>query len=250
MLAYAAMLIALSIAGCAGSRNPSFVRDYNAGRFAAAQRDATAAASVSTGAAREEAALIAGLAAHALDDSRSASQWLMPLVSSRDRAISGRAGAALGLILHEQGDEERAASLLSEAALKLTGEDAAQAAFHAGESFNALDRPDLARQQYQAAFALTKTDHLRRALTERLNNQRYTIQLGAFSNRRNADRAAREYAAVTSGLGIGAPRVLPTTQRGRRLFLVQVGEFHSQAEADEARQRLGVTALVAVTSND
>lgn len=238
-----------ALSACASSNTPGYARSYNAGRFATAFREASIRAATSTGRDREQAALIAGLAAHALDDDANAVEWLTPLLRSSDRSISGRAAAGLGLIARDRGDHERAAALLSQAALKLTGDDAAQAALHAGDALDALGRTEAAREQYQRGYAQASSSALQTTLTSRLNDQRWTIQIGAFSNRRNAERAAHEFTAQSAGVGIGSPRVVPSFEHGRRLYLVQVGEFRSQREADAARQRLGVSAIVAIADD-
>lgn len=247
-----ALLISLMalVSGCVGAGRPGYVRDYEAGRLSVAYRAASAAASQSTGQAREQAALIAGLSAHALGDAARSSDWLTPLLASSDRAVSGRAAAALGLLAADHGDHERAVSLLAQASVKLTGEDAAQAAFHAGESLTALGRRDAAAREYRRAFTLAKDAALKNTLTERLSGLRYTIQLGAYSSRRNAQRARRSAVAATAGLGIGSPRVIAMRRDGRTLFVVQVGEFRTDGEADDARRRLGADAVVAVAPID
>lgn len=238
------VFIALA-SGCASSRSTRFVRDYNAGRHAMAYRGATDAATTSIGADREEAALIAGLSAHALADTINASTWLTPLLQSPDRSIASRAAAALGLIAQDRGDHERAASLLNQASLSLSGDDAAQAGLHAGEAFTELGQRDAAHRAYQRAFGQAQDPKLKQTLTDRLNNRRFTIQLGAFADRRNADRVAHEHAAVTSGLGLGVPRIVQTTENGRTLYLVQAGSFRTQSDAERIRTRLGVRAIVA-----
>ncbi len=249
MLVGTLLFVLLATTGCASSRGPSYARAYNAGRYSTAFREATESAASTTGKSREEAALIAGLAAHALNDDASAIDWLTPLQRSTDRSISGRAAAGLGLIAQERGDQERAAALLSEASLNLTGEDAAQAALHAGDAFDALGQKDAARRQYQLGYTQATTATLQATLTNRLNDQRWTIQLGAFANRRNAERAAHDFRAETAGVGLGSPRVVQSLEGGRRLYVVQVGEFRSQTEADTARQRLGISAIVAVADD-
>lgn len=245
------LLLATSVAlsSCAGAGTPGYARAYNAGRFSTALREATAEAAVSTGRDREEAALIAGLAAHALGDDSSAANWLTPLLNSSDRSISGRAYAGLGLIARDRGDNERAAALLTTASRKLSGDDAAHASLNAGDALEDLGRKEAAREQYQLGYSQAKDRALQATLTSRLNNQRWTIQLGAFANRRNAERAAREHAAEAAGVGLGAPFVTASMEHGRRLYLVQVGEFRSRAEADAARSRLGVSAIVAAADD-
>jgi len=242
MLALAAVTLSVS---CAGSRQAGYVRDYQAGRHAAAYRAARAAAVTETGADREEAALIAGLAAQALGDDRAAEEWLSPLRSSRNRSIAGRARAGLGLLAAERGEHERAAALLSAASLMLRGDDAARAAYHAGESLRALGHDDEARREYRRAATVAHDDVLRRAATGRLSGRGYTVQLGAFKSRRNADRARREATAAAVGLGFGSPRIVVSQRHGRAVYLVQVGEFATSEAAQRARERLGLDSIVA-----
>lgn len=240
-----AAIVALAT-GCAGAGRPGFVRDYEAGRHAAAYREASVTANESTGRSREEAALIAGLSAHALGDSAAAMEWLSPLRGSADRSVSGRALAGLGLIAAERGEHERAAAMLTEASIKLTGDDAARASFHAGESFSELGRRDAAEREYRRAHMLARDLRLMSILEDRINGLTYTIQLGAFTSRRNADLARRDAAATAAGLGLGSPRIVVSTRDGRTLYLVQVGQFRSEQEAADVRRRLGVDAIVAV----
>lgn len=237
--------LAIAMAGCAASSTPDFVRDYNAGRYTLAQRQAADRAS-KPGGDRDQAALIAGLSAHAAGDHAEARRWLEPLVDHADSSRSGRAAAALGLIHFERGQHRRAAALLAEAASKLTGEDAARAGFHAGEAYSALGRTDAARLQYNLALSTAEDPDLRSVLTDRLDRNAYTIQLGAFSNRANARRTARRYAPVARDLGLGRPVIrAQRAPRRRTLYLVQVGQFKQKDAATVARSRIGGDAIIA-----
>lgn len=239
------VVMALIVTACAGHGGSAFVRDYQAGRHAAALRGARSAALSSTGAARDEAALIAGLSAQALGDDASARAWLEPLLASRDRSVAARARAGLGLIAQRQGDHERAAALLAEASVALTGDDAARAALYAGQSLRALGRVEPAQREYRRAATLARSAEVRALAERRLGEGRFTIQVGAFTSRRNAERARRRADTSAAGLGLGPARVVVARRDGRAVYLVQVGEFATRADAVRARARLGPDAIVA-----
>lgn len=232
--------------GCASGGSRGFTEDYSAGRYSEAYRDSSKAARSATGASRDEAALIAGLSAQAMGRNAEAETWLKPLATSRDRQVAGRAQAALGLIASSRREHDQAATSLSQAAGMLTGDDAAQAGLHAGDAYAAAGRPEAARVQYNLAYGAAQSSELKNVLSERLSRSAYTVQVGAFSSRQNADRAAREVSSMAVGLGLGSPAVVATEDaRGRPMYAVQVGRFKTKDEADKVRKRLGPNTIVA-----
>ena len=75
----------------------------------------------------------------------------------------------------------------------------------------------------------------------------YTIQVGAFANKTNADNAARVYAAKASRAGLGSVLVTPSTSsQGRVVNLVQVGRYATFNAANTARAKLGDRGAVIV----
>jgi len=262
--AVAAVLLAAGLlggAGCASTGRTVYERDYQAGRYSTAYASAKArAGDPNRPGAEERAALVVGLSAHAMGEDVEAERWLRPLRGSRNAEIAGKALATLGLIASERDEHERAAALLSEAANKLEGDDAANklegddaayAAFHAGEAYASLGRIDAARLQYNAAYAAADDPKLQRRVTERLSRSAFTLQLGAFSSRHNAQQAVREFTPITVGVGLGAPRIIRAERSGGRvLYLVQVGRFNDRDDASVARQRLGGDAVIAAVQPD
>jgi len=253
--AVAAVLLAAGLlggAGCASTGRTVYERDYQAGRYSTAYASAKArAGDPNRPGAEERAALVVGLSAHAMGEDVEAERWLRPLRGSRNAEIAGKALATLGLIASERDEHERAAALLSEAANKLEGDDAAYAAFHAGEAYASLGRIDAARLQYNAAYAAADDPELQRRVTERLSRSAFTLQLGAFSSRHNAQQAVREFTPITVGVGLGAPRIIRAERSGGRvLYLVQVGRFNDRDDASVARQRLGGDAVIAAVQPD
>ncbi|HYE01688.1 MAG TPA: SPOR domain-containing protein [Phycisphaerales bacterium] len=258
---------ALGTAGCASSpEGPGgYVSLYREGQYAKARKGAEAALKHGNEQERARAALTAGLAAHAQGDLAAAEAHLRPLLSCPDPAVAGRAGATLGLIAADRGNNQQAAELLAAASGKLTGDDAARAGMQAGDSLSRLSRFPAARAQYLVAGASAKDPALKTALSQRASATDrpsspipteagsafapagpYAVQLGVFSRRENADRQVGKTRPVVSRLGLTNPRVIPrASQTGGSEYVVLVGGFPSKQAALAARDRLGSGVVVA-----
>jgi predicted transcriptional regulator len=214
---------------------------------------------------RDEAGLTAGLAAYAKAtesvDPAECERWLdastyalRPLADNSDRNIAGSALAALGLIEAMRARFPASADLLSRAATRLTGEESASASFHAGLSYELAGSTTAARQAYHAALAQTKDPDLRRSIESRLGRTRYTIQIGAYTSRQNAEQAGIEAGnrARAQGLDLPGPHIVAGPDAsGRTLYRVNLGSFATRNEALAARLRFAPEATVttAVTPN-
>ncbi len=217
----------------ARSSNGSAASDYEAGLYASAFTKATREAEDSSGSRRERAALIAGMSAHALDRNDEAERWVGPLTASQDREIAGRASATLGLIEQKRGRHARAVQLLQDAAGKLSGDEAARARAAAAISSRAMEGGSVASLP---------------SATPRGSLGPYTLQLGAFSNRGNADGMARTAGDAARRAGLGEPQVtIDQDSKGRSLWVVRVGSFPSRAAAMRG-QRSFPKAVVVQTS--
>ncbi|MBC7773227.1 MAG: SPOR domain-containing protein [Pyrinomonadaceae bacterium] len=246
--AHHAFLLGLSLlllAGCnANSSAPSdgaYVERYNHGEYAAAKLEAEAIYKTTTGDARQQAGLIAGLSSQSLGQTADAKKYLRPLLSSKDNAVAGRAGAALGIIARGEGDKVNSAKLFSDAAPKLSGDESAKAAMFAGDAYKSQGKTEAANSQYAAAMQVAMSDTLKKQLQDRMSNRKFTVQVGAFSSRVNADKRLKEVAAKTAAAGLGQPRIVATTAGGKSVFVVQVGEFALRQDAGAAMNRLGVS---------
>lgn len=263
------------IGGCASDRpstaseeratasKPGYTQLFEQGKFADAQASAASAAKKATiTPEREEAMLIAGLAAHARDRSAEAEPYLTALMDSDDEAISGKAEATLGLIALQRGQNEKAAELLGSASEKLQGDQAARAALYAGDAYRAAGKPDEAHEQYEKAQSLARVDTVMKATIEdRLKGDpavkkasgvksgAYTLQLGAFTNQPRAQAAADRVRNKAQSLSLGSPRLIESTAKGKKVVLVQVGKFGSKQAAESAKARLGQQAFVTAAAD-
>lgn len=279
------VLAATQLAGCgSASRAPvdsDYAESYRTGRYADSYDAASAAYLTSGGKSKDDAALIAGLSAQAMNRNEDAERWLNLVVRTSDRGISGRAGAALGLIAQERKQHAEAARLLSDAGDKLGGDEGARAYMYAGDSYRALGKSDEAQSMYRRADSAADRDaHLRGMIATRLTGGgpkpeevgrpgaavvaspprpaatgklltsnaatgSYTLQVGAFSTKQRADKQAAGTKVRAARLGLGVPRIVTTTDKaGKQLYAVRIGRFPTLDSANNARRSFGSDARV------
>lgn len=270
-----ALALALAVlAGCASSRPTSdgdYVRQYDSGQYAASLESASDAAGRLHGGNRDQAALIAGLSAQALNRNDEARKWLTPLVPNTDPNIAGRAGASLGLIAKEDGRNDDAAKLLTDAAEKLDGDEAARAYVYAGDAQRAAGHVSDATGSYLRAKERVKSDGtLRVMIGDRLRTGgpptgattgtpppggrntppsasygKFTVQCGAFISRKSADQKAAELRRF------GPSRVVEIFgSKGQRLYAVRIGRYVNRADADRLKKSVGRDAIVTTATNE
>ena len=238
------------LAGCAGPARDTALRNtvtaYERGRYAQAYRMAVQASGPG-GRGGAQAAYLAGLAAQKLNRPDAAQRHLSRAARSDDPTLAADARASLGLLHHARGRYRAAASALEQAGRQLTGEQRANAFFYAAIAHQKQDQWAQARTDLILARAATRDANLRRRIEQRLAVTGYTIQVGAFTKRANAQRAAQRLAAEARRAGLGAPRLnRARNDAGRRITLVQVGRFTSFRAAHAARRRLSVDQAIVV----
>ncbi|MBS0197091.1 MAG: SPOR domain-containing protein [Planctomycetes bacterium] len=263
-----ALLTALAAAflgGCSSSQtsgSANYTEAFKAGRYADAYESASKQATLGSGPKKDQASLIAGLSAHALNRNDDAEKFLTPVVGNADPKMAGEAGAALGLIAAERGQHDKAAEYLTQAGRKLTGDDAARAFLYAGDSYKSLGKTTEARGMWSLAQTNVVNDSaLRVMIGDRLSAAatppppaaspnkaaaatRYSVQVGAFSNYTNAQAQVSRYRAY------GAARVVETHKNGKKLFVVRVGTYATKAEADRVKKTIGSSAVVVTTAGE
>ena len=254
--------LVLAIGGCASSRpnlnaRPSYIEDYTAGNCDSAYSSAMSASRDTSlsDEEREQASLIVGGSAHAMDRNAEARTWLSKVMGSKDPLVRGKAQATLGLIAMEEGNMARAGDLLTEASTSLMGDEAAKTAMYAGDAYRAATREQDAQASYRKAQDLVRNDGaLRTAISERLAGKGpqtgvgavtpgsagsgkppFTLQLAAFSSPQKAHDHAAKVRSQASRLALGSPQVVPVFRQGKLLYSVRVGTFASKLDADRAK---------------
>lgn len=256
-----AVLVSLPLGGCASSppaaAKPTYVELFNQNKYQEAYTAASEAIPKSQGPAREQAQYYAGLSASRLNRHTDAEKLLGPLTQSRDTLVAGNASAELGLIALEKSRFKEAAELLEGASNKLVGNDAARAAVYAGDARRSMNEPGPARAMWERAKALNPTDPtVRNMIDARLSptpapasSGKYTVQLGAFSSRLNAQAQLDRHLSRASSVGVPL-RIVQVTSRGRTLFAVRAGRFISKPEADRIARELGPQAATVVVTGE
>jgi tetratricopeptide (TPR) repeat protein len=243
--AWAALALVVAAVGCSGGASKRALDHYHEGRYAEALREGEQGAQTASPPESERAALVAGMSAYELKRYAEAQRWLRLASLSADSTIGGRASATLGLVHVAQDRYSTAAIDLSAAGRRLEGDEAARAHYFAGECSSILGRLDAAKRSYEQARSLAQDPSLRMRISNRLRDSGYTLQLGAFSNRANADRALAAGASRAAKAGLPTPTITATPDvTGRTVYLVQTGRFTTKEEALAARARLGGDAVV------
>lgn len=242
-LAASAFLIAASLVGCettpAGSAGLARAYEaYHRSDYAAAYSLAKPIADA-YGPASTEGCYVTGLAAYQLQNGSEAERYFHQAARGEDRQIVGESMAMIGRIYAGQGRHERAVASYAVAAQRLTGQDRANALYHTALSQQSLGQWREAQINLTMARQASSDPAFGHKVDAQLAVRAWTIQIGAYGDQRNAQSAAKAIAARATSLLLGAPRLVPATDAGgRKLVLVQVGQFPSEANALAARGRL------------
>lgn len=235
----------LALGACSGPKSKRALDLYHQEQYPEALREAEQVAQSGQPPESDRAALVAGMSAFELKKYSEAERWLRPASRSADREIAGRASATLGLVNVARERYSTAAIDFSAAARRLEGDESARASFFAGECYSIIGRLDAAERAYAQARTAAKDPALRTRAVNRQHSSGYTLQLGAFANRANADRTLSIGAGKASRAGLPAPTIIATPDAtGRTIYLVQVGKFTTKEEAAAAKSRLGGEAVV------
>jgi len=264
IVAALALGLIASLGGCSSAQTGSkgdYVKDYESGRYTEAYDAASKQATQGPAAKRDQAALIAGLSAQALNRDDEAVKYLSQAVENPDPKICGEAGAALGLIASERGDHLEAAEQLAKAGGRLQGDNAARAYMYSGDAYKSLGKTTEAKAMWSLAQTKVEKDAgLRVMIGDRLaaaskpptpppatakGPVRFTVQVGAFSSYTNAQQQLARFRAY------GSPRVVEITDKqGRKLFAVRVGSFATRPEADQVKNNIGKEAVITTTAGE
>lgn len=265
----ASSLVASYLLASCASRGPAakpenltYVQLFETGQYTAAYELSSREAEKRTGTPHNEAALIAGLSAQALNKNAESVRWLRPLASGTDPVLVGKSNAALGLIAQERGEHEQASQHLLIAGEKLQGDEAARSSMYAGDSLTALGKRDEAVAAYTRAqqqvvndggLRIMVGDRLRGVMPSKIATtpvqpavapSSLTVQVGAWSNMTTAQHQAQKLAGSTQ------VRIIPILKDGRRLYAVRVGRFSSREAAEQVKNAIGGSAVVTVATGE
>ncbi len=242
--------VCLLITACASTSQPPadlqpVYQAYHAGNHEQAYALARQLAATGGEKVALEAAYMAGMSAYQLGRPQQAEYYLSYAARSDNKELAADAKAGLGLVYLQQGRAQAAESTLRLAADKLTGQDRANAYFYAGLAQQRQGLWNQARASFTQARALSNDPAFREQCNQQLAFTGFTLQTGAYSNLQNAQRQARQLANQTQKAWLDQPRIVTATGGdGRRLYLVQVGQFSTYASALSARQRLGSSSAI------
>jgi len=234
------MLCPLVLCGCQSTRLKQVRDAYATSDYAAAYERGASMAQSGASPAALEAAFLAGMAAYQMQDKQNALRYLRMAKQSTNQSMVGKALAQSGIIHYERGQYDLAARQLLYATGRLQGEDKAQAYLMAAKAQQKLGRWSPARESLMQARGYSSDPSVRSHADQRLRLNGYTIQVGAYAVESNARRTAKDLSGRANRLGLGRPRLVPAVEAsGRKLVLVQVGQFNDHAAANSARRMLG-----------
>ncbi len=242
-------LLCVAVAGLAAC-GPSISRErildaYHRGEYEKSYADANNMVDSAGGTEQNQMRFIAGMSAYRIDRPTEAVRLLAPLTTNSDKQISGPANATLGLIHSERGQYEKALGYFNDSLPRLDGENLAQAHFYAGVTQQKLGRWADGKSELAIAVRTSNDPALREAVRQRLASTGFTLQLGAYTDPKNAEERASLLKGAITATGLGEPRVVVNNASGpQKLYLVQAGQFNTYELANKAKDRLGRNDVV------
>jgi cell division septation protein DedD len=208
------------------------VTAFDTERYAEAHDQAATIMNKSSGLQREEAAYLAGMSSYQTGNYSAAEQELGIAAVSSDRATAGGAKAMLGQVRLDQRQPREAATCFADASQLLDGEDARQAAWHAGLAY---------RQAGDQAQAKRWLDKASSAQFDDTSNGANTLvaMAGSTAVAPPAPTAKTSSARPSSVIGSAPSRSAgppAAAQNGSVGFTLQVGAFNDRARAKRAAE--------------
>lgn len=244
------LLMGMGLSGCAASSSSSSVTParslYESGRYHAALEQAKRV-QASTGSfddAHAQAAYIAGASAWALHDLEQAETNLAFATRATDTETTGKAKALLGLIRMQQGRPGQAAEHFESAARLLEGDEAANAAWYAGVAHQQAGDHRAAGDQFALASAYLNPGE-DESPTMRDDAGRYTLQIGVFRSRSNAESAAKTHHDFARRYALGGVQIEQRNDDDHGpVYYVTMGDFRSRQDAIDTRARIGDRSVI------
>lgn len=238
------------LGGCAtqstgGPTIKSITADYDAGHFQEAYNAAVTLSRRGDLDMRDQASYLAGLSAYRMQKYLSVDRYLAPLIHAPNPAVAGRAAGTLGLADMERGDFREAATHFKNAADRLKGQEKAEATYRAGLAYREAGLTSQARIQFVIAQGESKDAAFLAKINHELKSNGFTLQLGVFASRANAETMAREFQSTSAATQLGRATIVSGRgDRGELLYYVRVGMFNSYTSALRARDLVDQPAII------
>lgn len=245
-----ALTLIFVLAGCHSAPYASLADAngaYQRGDYAQAYAYASAISNDGPSLDTFEAAYIAGMSAGKMDRHDKAVKHLKRATRAFDKQMASDAGVMLGLSYAELGQDALAAEALIAAAPRQEGEAQAKAWFHAADAQQRLGRWATARDYLLLARGVSQDESLREAIGERLAVNGFTLEVGSYRDKANAQAAMDKYGPMAKSIGIGAAKMVEDPARAGQ-FRVHVGDFSTYASAVSYREQLGAPEAFVVPS--
>jgi septal ring-binding cell division protein DamX len=239
------------LGGCAGSQDSGSltgaVSAYNAQQYSQSLDQANVALKNTSGTQRDEVAYVAGLSAYQLGRTDEAEARFITAANSASSETACKGKAMLGQIRLDQNRPREAASYFTAAQPGLTGDDAQKCAHNAAVAYQmAGDTASSKQWQSTATRAPASTvmgsgpSSSGSANTMISAPANFTLQVGAFMEKKRAKKAAEEANSLAKKDGLGKVQMFTRTDaKGRRMYMVQVGGFATREQAVAARTKMG-----------
>lgn len=258
-IAATALCIALSLAaGCGPEPQASLddaLRSYDAKRWAECLRTARDVQRQSTDPLeRQQAAYLAGCAAHELSKRDEARDAFAVAARSPDPALAGRALAMQGAVAVEERRWADAAGAYEAAAAKLAGPDAERAREQARDASAKAAEARAAALPASSGAAGSPAGGGQvppipaPTVVPAEPDVPWTVAAGAFASETAARQRATNLAKEAKRAGLPTPRVLAVTSPGKRVWIVEIGSFADRAQAEAARKKFATPDAAVVRS--
>ena len=250
------MSAGLWLEGCAGPQATgtleSAVSAYNAQKYSDSLEQANVALKNTSGTKRDEVAYVAGLSAYQLGRTEEAEAKFITAANSTNGTTAAKGKVMLGQIRLDQNRPRDAASYFTAALPGLTGDDAQKCAHNAAVAYQMAGDTASSKQWQTTAASAPASNVIGSSTTSSTSVQsnpsssaNFTLQVGAFMEKKRAKKAAEEANALAKKDGLGKVQVFTRTDgKGRRMYMVQVGAFATREQAVAARTKLGRTDYI------
>ncbi|QQE10250.1 SPOR domain-containing protein [Planctomycetota bacterium] len=168
--------------------------------------------------------------------------------SAKDKLLLADSYAELGIIYGRMNkNAEAAANYLKAAKTYPQGKERANAYYYAGISQQKMGQLAEAKKSFFLARSSNANMQLLQQINSRISVNGYTIQIGAYSSKVNAIKAAQEVSLRSMTMNHGKPKIAEIADKDNKtVYRVQIGSFSSYKSANYAKRLLGVSDAIVV----